>query len=101
MWDKKTVDMLGNGTIAAPADGYTILRDAAALARDPAALLPADAGAPPASDKVVAYGYSQTGGLLRGLVFRPPEQHRAARRPSTARSSAARGSYCNDLNQSE
>jgi hypothetical protein len=69
MWDKKAVEVLGNGTIATPADGYTILRDAAALARNPAGHLPADAGTVPASEKVVAYGYSQTGGLLRGWYF--------------------------------
>ena len=66
MWDKTATDTLKIGTIAAPADGYTILKDAAALARDPAKFLPADAGAAPSSGKVIAYGYSQTGSLLRG-----------------------------------
>lgn len=65
IWDMSAVEALGNGTIVAPADGYTVLRDAAALARNPAALLPAEAGTPALSGKVVAYGYSQTGGLLR------------------------------------
>jgi hypothetical protein len=69
IWDKNAVEALDNGTIATPADGYTILRDVAALARDPAAMLPAGAGAPPASAKVVAYGYSQTGSLLRAWYF--------------------------------
>lgn len=69
IWDKDAVEALGNGAIAAPGDGYTILRDAAALARDPAAMLPAEAGAPPVSNKVVAYGYSQTGSLLRAWYF--------------------------------
>lgn len=67
IWDKSTVEALGSGTIAAVADGYTVLRDAAALARNPAGLLPVEAGgAPPASGKVVVCGYSQTGSLLRG-----------------------------------
>lgn len=66
IWDKAATDALGNGSIAVPADGYTILRDAAALARNPAVHLPADAGARPTSGKVVAYGYSQTGSMLRG-----------------------------------
>lgn len=65
MWDKTATDTLKLGTIATPADGYAILKDAAALARDPAKFLPADAGAPGPS-KVIAYGYSQTGSLLRG-----------------------------------
>jgi Alpha/beta hydrolase domain len=100
MWDKKTVDMLGNGTIAAPADGYTILRDAAALAGDPAALLPADAGAPPASDKVVAYGYSQTGGLLRGWYFDHLNSQGGAPTFDGALVGGA-GGACYDLNKSE
>ena len=69
MWDKTATDTLKSGTIAAPADGYTILKDAAALARNPAKFLPADAGPAPASGKVIAYGYSQTGALLRGWYF--------------------------------
>ena len=66
MWDKTATDTLKTGTIAAPADGYTIIEDAAALARDPAKFLPADAGPAPSSRKLIAYGYSQTGSLLRG-----------------------------------
>jgi hypothetical protein len=69
IWDKNAVEALGNGTIATPADGYTIIRDAATLARDPASYLPAEAGAAPGSGKIVAYGYSQTGALLRGWYF--------------------------------
>jgi hypothetical protein len=69
IWDKKAVEALGNGKIAAPADGYTILRDTAGLARDPAKYLPDGAGTMPSSGKIVAYGYSQTGGLLRGWYF--------------------------------
>lgn len=66
IWDKAAVEALKNGTIVAPADGYTIIKDAAALAREPGKYLPADAGAAPSSDKVIAYGYSQTGAVLRG-----------------------------------
>jgi hypothetical protein len=69
IWDKNAVEALGNGTIATAADGYTILRDAAALARNPASHLPAELGTAPASGKIVAYGYSQTGALLRGWYF--------------------------------
>ncbi len=66
IWDKAATDALKSGTIAAPADGYTIIRDAATLARDPGKFLPDDAGAAPTSGKIIAYGYSQTGSLLRG-----------------------------------
>jgi hypothetical protein len=69
IWDKNAVEALGNGSIAEPADGYTILHDAAALARNPAEHLPADVAAAPASERVVAYGYSQTGSLLRTWFF--------------------------------
>jgi hypothetical protein len=69
IWDKNAVEALANGKIAALADGYTILRDTAGLARNPAKYLPTDAGAVPSSGKVVAYGYSQTGALLRGWYF--------------------------------
>jgi hypothetical protein len=69
IWDKNAVEALGNGKIATLADGYTILRDTAGLARNPAKYLPADAGAAPSSGKVVAYGFSQTGALLRGWYF--------------------------------
>jgi hypothetical protein len=69
IWDKTAVEVLGNGTIATAADGYTILRDAATVARNPSKYLPAEAGAAPASGNIIAYGYSQTGGLLRGWYF--------------------------------
>jgi hypothetical protein len=64
-WDKTTVEFRGIGTIAASGDAFTILRDAAALAGNPA-LIPSDARPKPVST-VVAYGYAQTGILLRGL----------------------------------
>ncbi len=66
IWDKAATDALKNGTITTMADGYAILRDAAALARNPAPLLATGASTLPASKWVVAYGYSQTGSLLRG-----------------------------------
>jgi hypothetical protein len=66
VWDKFTVDTLGNGTIAAPNDSWTILRDAATLARTSSKYLPAAAGTASSSGKVIAYGFSQTGMVLRG-----------------------------------
>jgi hypothetical protein len=66
MWDKTATDRLRNGTIAVPGDGYTIIEDAAAVARNPAQFLPADVGTAPSSDRIIAYGYSQTGSILRG-----------------------------------
>ncbi len=69
MWDKDATEALKNGTIVRRADGYTILQDAATLARNPAKFLPADSGAVPSSDKIIAYGYSQTAALLRGWYF--------------------------------
>jgi hypothetical protein len=64
IWDKTAVEALGSGTIATAVDGYTILRDAATVARNPSRYLPAEAGTVPASDNIIAYGYSQTGNLL-------------------------------------
>lgn len=100
MWDKTTVDMLGNGTIATPADGYTILRDAATLARNPADHLSADAGIVPASGKIVAYGFSQTGGLLRGWYFDHLNSQGGAPTFDGALIGGA-GGACYDLNTSE
>jgi hypothetical protein len=64
-WQKEAVELLGIGTTAASGDAFTILRDAAALARDPA-LVPSS-GRPQGVSNVVAYGFSQTGRLLRGV----------------------------------
>jgi hypothetical protein len=64
-WHKAAVDILGVGTIAAAGDAFTILRDSAALARNPFQV-PSDSR-PEVVRKVIAYGYSQTGGLLRGF----------------------------------
>jgi hypothetical protein len=64
-WQKAAVELLGVGTIAAPGDAFTILRDAAALARNPAQV--PSSGRPQGASKVIAYGYSQTGGVVRGF----------------------------------
>jgi Alpha/beta hydrolase domain len=64
-WEKTAVELLGIGVIAAPGDAFTILRDAAALARDPGAV--PSSVRPQASQTVVAYGFSQSGRLLRGF----------------------------------
>jgi hypothetical protein len=64
-WQKSTVESRGIGTIAAGSDAYAIWRDAAALARNPS-LVPSGARPEPATT-VIAYGYSQTGSLLRGF----------------------------------
>jgi Alpha/beta hydrolase domain len=69
IWDKTAVEALGKGTIATAVDGYTILRDAATVARNPSKYLSAEAGTAPASDNIIAYGYSQTANLLRGWYF--------------------------------
>ena len=65
IWDKKAVETLQNGRISAAADGFTIIADAARLARNPSKYLPASAGSPPSSEKIIGYGYSQTGEVLR------------------------------------
>ena len=64
-WQKAVVELLGVGTIAASGDAFTILRDAAALTRNPVQV-PSSAR-PDAVSTVVAYGFSQTGRLLRGF----------------------------------
>jgi len=69
-WDNEAVQMLGKGSIAARTDGYTVLRDAAAVARNPSRYLPSSAGIEaPEQARTIAYGFSQTGGLLRGWFF--------------------------------
>ncbi len=100
IWDKTAVEALGNGTIATLADGYTILRDAAALARNPAEYLSADAGFAPVASKIVAYGYSQTGGLLRSWYF----DHLNSQGGTTTFDGAViggAGGACYDLQRSE
>ncbi len=64
-WDKDAVESSGTGTIAEAGDAFSIIRDAAALARDPGKI--PTAHRPNASETVVAYGYSQTGGVLRSF----------------------------------
>jgi len=68
MWDKAAVEALGTGVIAARADGYAILADIAALAREPSRFITAS-GRLPDSRNVIAYGYSQSGSLLRGWYY--------------------------------
>jgi hypothetical protein len=71
LWDKRAAAFLRTGTIAAPSDGYEILRDASLLARNPgAAHFPSGFTLPRAADSVVAYGYSQSAMVLRGFYFR-------------------------------
>jgi hypothetical protein len=71
LWDKRAAEFLRTGTVAAPSDGYEILRDASFLARNPAAAhLPSGFTLPRAADTVVAYGYSQSAMILRGFYFR-------------------------------
>jgi hypothetical protein len=65
VWQKSAVEVLGIGTIAAAGDAFTILRDAAALARNPVQV-PSN-GRPDGASKVIVYGYSQTGGIVRGF----------------------------------
>lgn len=69
LWDKQAVESLGAGTIVKPGDGYTILADAAGLARAPRKYLPG-ADVPPAAPlKAVAFGFSQTGAVLRDFYM--------------------------------
>ena len=42
IWEKFAVETLGNGTIAAPSDAWTIIRDTATFARNPAKYLPSE-----------------------------------------------------------
>jgi Alpha/beta hydrolase domain len=71
LWDKAAAELLQTGKIGAPSDGYEILRDAARLARAPAEVpFSSDAVPPRGADQVVAYGFSQSAGLLRGWYFR-------------------------------
>jgi hypothetical protein len=66
-WDKAAVEFLGIGTIAAGGDAWAIIRDAAALARNPHSI-PSDSR-PEAVSKVIGFDYSQTGALMRNFYF--------------------------------
>jgi hypothetical protein len=66
-WDKAAVEFLGFGTIAAGGDAWTIIRDAASLARSPLAI-PAESR-PDGVSKVIGFGYSQTGALMRNFYY--------------------------------
>jgi len=62
LWDKAAAEFFQTATIAAPADGYEIWRDAARLARNPAgAHFPTGFPLPRVADKVLAFGFSRTG----------------------------------------
>ena len=78
MWDKTATDTLKIGTIAAPADGYTIIEDAAALARDPAKFLPADAGAAPELQQGHRLRIFADRGAAEGLVHQSPNNQDGA-----------------------
>ena len=65
IWDKDALAISGTGTIAARSDAFSIIRDAAGLARDPRKI--PSQRRPNASGKVIAYGYSQSASLLRGF----------------------------------
>ena len=67
LWDKKAAEFFQTGTIAAPADGYEIWRDAALLARNPAgAHFPTGFPLPRAADKVLAFGFSRRAASCEG-----------------------------------
>ena len=67
LWDKRAAEILNTGMIASAGDGYEILRDVARLARNPAlAQLPSEQAPPRGADKVIAFGYSQSGRVLHG-----------------------------------
>ena len=65
LWDAEAVDILHLGSIARWTDGYTVLSDAARLARTPGNYLADPATRSRAPLKVVAFGFSQTGAFLR------------------------------------
>jgi hypothetical protein len=97
LWDKKAVEFYKTGVIAQPGDGIEILRDAARLARDPAqAKLPADSAPANGGKRVIAYGYSQTGGLLRGWYAKHLNTSEGEQAFDGALLGAA-GGYCYDM----
>jgi len=55
--------------IEAGTDGYAILRDLSAFLRSPATSIGGTESLPCAADNVIAFGYSQTGMLLRQFYF--------------------------------
>jgi hypothetical protein len=63
IWDKAALALAGTGIIAERGDAFSIIRDVAGLARDPSRI-PAQER-PNASGTVIAYGMSQTAGVLR------------------------------------
>lgn len=75
LWDKDAVERLAAGHIGVPADGYTVLADAASLARRPYLHIAAPGLAKTEPLKVIAFGFSQTGALLRSFYM----EHRNSR----------------------
>ncbi|MDP9130673.1 MAG: alpha/beta hydrolase domain-containing protein [Candidatus Binatota bacterium] len=66
LWDRTAAGILKTGTITGYGDGIEILRDAASLARDPMlAGLAMDVAPGKGAEYVIAYGFSQSGALLR------------------------------------
>jgi len=76
-WNKLVLErQLSAGTLADPTlhidagtDGYAILRDLSAFLRSPANSMSGIESLPCVSDNVIAFGYSQTGMLLRQFYF--------------------------------
>jgi len=76
-WNKQVLErQLSAGTLSDPTfhidagtDGYAILRDLSALLRSPANSMGGSESLPCAADNVIAFGYSQTGMLLRQFYF--------------------------------
>jgi hypothetical protein len=69
-WARMVTDVLGAdyGVIEDGRDGYAIIKDAARVLRHPATLEGAVPFQPPAVDRVIGFGLSQTAALLRELV---------------------------------
>jgi len=97
LWDKKAAEFLKTGTIAQRSDAVEILRDAASLARDPSlAKLPPESAPAKGANQVIAYGYSQTGGLLRGWYANHLNKATGSQTFDGAILGAA-GGYCYDV----
>jgi hypothetical protein len=64
-WDKEALASSGTGVVADAGDSFFIIRDAAAVVRDPGQI--PSQHRPNASGTVIAYGYSQTASLLRNF----------------------------------
>lgn len=97
IWDDAAVKLLDKGAIESRTDGYTVIRDAATLARNPSRHLPATAGVEaPDEARTIAYGFSQTGGLVRGWFFDGHNSEGEARAFDGGIPAGA-GGWCTDL----